>query len=170
LARSSHRRTSVAPDVVGQALERLDLGVGHRAALQAQAAQRRRRQVGEVAVLDRAQVPLRRDVQGDGCGDLGSEPSGEIPGADAFVVEVLGELVVERHVVVRHEVADVVEQRGGDEVIRGAVGLRQCGRLERVFEFGDVLVVHAQCRRRGVQREQFVQRIIRVTAFMCGLR
>ena len=86
-------------------------------------------------------------MQRDGCGDIGPEPASQVPGTHALVVEVLVEVLVEGHVVVRHQVAHVVQERRCDEVVRGALRARQRRCLERVFEFGDLLVVHAA--RRG---------------------
>ena len=128
-------------------LECFDFGVAHGPTLEAKAARRRGRQTGEVARLDCAQIPLGRHVQRNGSGDVGSEPAGQIAGADAFVLEVVGEVGVEGHIVVRHQVSDVVQERRGHEVIGRAIRAGQGGRLQRVVEFGDVLVVDPQRRR-----------------------
>jgi len=122
------------------------LRLGHRAALHGQGVDRRRRQQLEVAGLDRAEIPFGGHVQPDRLGDRRPEPLGQ-PGGTAFAVVVVlaghqlaaADLDPVGQRVGAAQVADVVQQRGGDQRRRRGGRLGERARLAQVPGDGDRL-------------------------------
>ncbi len=111
--------------------ELVKLRSAHRPALDAERVDRGRGERPGIAGLDRAQIPLGRDVQPHGLGDLGAEPLRQPvrTGVAVPVVRAAHQLATAHRA---GEVADIVQQRGGDHGVVGAVELGQVRGLEHV--------------------------------------
>ncbi len=96
----------------------------------------------QVAGVDGAAVPLGRDVQRDRRGDGRAEHRAEVAGPDGLVAEVLvGEHTGAVAGGQLEQVADIVQERGGDECVVGAVSDGEGRGLQGVVELAERLVV-----------------------------
>lgn len=112
---------------------------GERTTLQRQAAHRASREKGEIFRIDRRQMALGFDMEAHRAGDVLAEILAEPVAPPRFVTIVdaaLGGAGSE----IMDEMADIVEQRGGDERRAGAARLGELRALQRVGELCHVLV------------------------------
>ena len=115
---SSQPRRRTASAWAGLRSNAADLGGRHRPALADEAGGGPGGEAVVVGGLDGAAVALGRHVQGDRSGDRRREDRGEPAGAAALVAEVDVDRAVGGAAVAQLEqVADVVEQRGGDQLV-----------------------------------------------------